>query len=206
MLEGGYNLRGGLVSAFARSVASHVRALAETHTQSWDPFDAEVRVNVQHLCKNWSSAACIDSWLCAHAVLCCDALRDVLQLERTNEVRKKEAARVILDVPVPPVPGEVGPSLVAPDLGAEALLVDVPPATGAATEAALIPTTSSAAAALLAEPIVAAEAQAAPTSGADVTASEEPSSKRRRRGAPVDYAALNAQLEAASKSKAEDKL
>ena len=33
VLEGGYNLRGGIVSAFARSVAAHVRALADPHSQ-----------------------------------------------------------------------------------------------------------------------------------------------------------------------------
>lgn len=33
VLEGGYNLHGGLVSAFARSVAAHVRALADPHKQ-----------------------------------------------------------------------------------------------------------------------------------------------------------------------------
>jgi hypothetical protein len=43
MLEGGYNLRGRLVSTFARSVTAHIRALAEPHTQAWDPRDAEVR-------------------------------------------------------------------------------------------------------------------------------------------------------------------
>jgi acetoin utilization deacetylase AcuC-like enzyme/ankyrin repeat protein len=40
VLEGGYRIQGGLVSAFARSVASHVRALAEPHSQVWDPQDA----------------------------------------------------------------------------------------------------------------------------------------------------------------------
>jgi acetoin utilization deacetylase AcuC-like enzyme len=43
VLEGGYNLRGGLVSAFARSVASHVRALADGSKRQWDPADSEVR-------------------------------------------------------------------------------------------------------------------------------------------------------------------
>ncbi len=43
VLEGGYNLRGGLVSAFARSVAAHVRALVEDNKQAWDPADSEVR-------------------------------------------------------------------------------------------------------------------------------------------------------------------
>ncbi|KAL0037126.1 hypothetical protein WJX79_001631 [Trebouxia sp. C0005] len=42
-LEGGYRIQGGVVSAFARSVASHVRALnAPTHAQwSWDDVKAE---------------------------------------------------------------------------------------------------------------------------------------------------------------------
>lgn len=42
VLEGGYNLRGGLVSAFARSVAAHVRALADGNQHAWDPHDPEV--------------------------------------------------------------------------------------------------------------------------------------------------------------------
>ena len=41
-LEGGYRIQGGIVSAFARSVAAHVRALAESHEQCWDPADAQV--------------------------------------------------------------------------------------------------------------------------------------------------------------------
>jgi acetoin utilization deacetylase AcuC-like enzyme len=42
-LEGGYRIQGGVVSAFARSVASHVRALsAPTHAQwSWADVKAE---------------------------------------------------------------------------------------------------------------------------------------------------------------------
>eukprot|EP00798_Chlamydomonas_sp_ICE-L_P028698 gene28699-31863_t len=42
VLEGGYNLRGGIVSAFARSVAAHVRALVDDHGQEWDPADAQM--------------------------------------------------------------------------------------------------------------------------------------------------------------------
>jgi len=42
VLEGGYNLKGGLVSAFARSVASHVRALADGSTHAWDPKESLV--------------------------------------------------------------------------------------------------------------------------------------------------------------------
>ena len=40
VLEGGYRIHGGIVSAFARSVAAHVRALAEPHGQRYDPADA----------------------------------------------------------------------------------------------------------------------------------------------------------------------
>ena len=42
VLEGGYNLQGGLTSAFARSVAAHVRALAEPCGQAWDPMEAAI--------------------------------------------------------------------------------------------------------------------------------------------------------------------
>lgn len=41
VLEGGYRIQGNIVSAFARSVASHVRALAENNLQEWDPADAK---------------------------------------------------------------------------------------------------------------------------------------------------------------------
>lgn len=41
VLEGGYRIQGNIVSAFARSVASHVRALAENNLQDWDPSDAK---------------------------------------------------------------------------------------------------------------------------------------------------------------------
>ncbi|KAK3268687.1 hypothetical protein CYMTET_22822, partial [Cymbomonas tetramitiformis] len=36
VLEGGYRVQGGVVSAFARSVAAHVRALAEPSRSLWD--------------------------------------------------------------------------------------------------------------------------------------------------------------------------
>ena len=45
-LEGGYRIQGGPVSAFARSVAAHVRALAAAtrHSQAWHPADSRVRL------------------------------------------------------------------------------------------------------------------------------------------------------------------
>lgn len=41
VLEGGYRIQGNVVSAFARSVAAHVRALAEPNLQVWDPMDSK---------------------------------------------------------------------------------------------------------------------------------------------------------------------
>ena len=41
VLEGGYRIQGNVVSAFARSVAAHVRALAEPNLQAWDPADSK---------------------------------------------------------------------------------------------------------------------------------------------------------------------
>ncbi|KAK9837158.1 hypothetical protein WJX81_006872 [Elliptochloris bilobata] len=40
VLEGGYRIQGACVSAFARSVAAHVRALQDPNHQVWDPEDA----------------------------------------------------------------------------------------------------------------------------------------------------------------------
>ena len=41
ILEGGYRIQGGLVSPFARSVAAHVKALAENHGKGYDVREAE---------------------------------------------------------------------------------------------------------------------------------------------------------------------
>lgn len=38
-LEGGYRIQGGVVSAFSRSVAAHVKTMAESHRQVWDEED-----------------------------------------------------------------------------------------------------------------------------------------------------------------------
>eukprot|EP00803_Ostreobium_quekettii_P003057 evm.model.scf_177.4 EVM.evm.TU.scf_177.4 scf_177:18001-33099(-) len=47
-LEGGYRIQGGIVSAFARCVAAHVRALMDTHTQAWDPSEGKWERTVEH--------------------------------------------------------------------------------------------------------------------------------------------------------------
>lgn len=43
-LEGGYRIQGGIVSAFSRSVAAHVKALAEPHHQVGMPTQLSVSV------------------------------------------------------------------------------------------------------------------------------------------------------------------
>lgn len=40
VLEGGYRVQGGEASPFARSVAAHVRTLAERHNERWSFADA----------------------------------------------------------------------------------------------------------------------------------------------------------------------
>uniref|UniRef100_A0A7S1B8M9 Histone deacetylase domain-containing protein n=2 Tax=Corethron hystrix TaxID=216773 RepID=A0A7S1B8M9_9STRA len=50
VLEGGYKIHGGIVSPFARSVGSHVRALLDggTSREQWDPQDLEWESNYEH--------------------------------------------------------------------------------------------------------------------------------------------------------------
>ena len=65
-LEGGYRIQGGIVSAFSRSVAAHVRALAEDHDQQWDPADAQVWLIV-------TSQSCVSK--CAWIAMWCGRAR-----------------------------------------------------------------------------------------------------------------------------------
>lgn len=62
-LEGGYRIQGGIVSAFSRSVAAHVRALNEVNTQV-DPHSRFSRQGIftdAPLCVNLSSIGTIKS-------------------------------------------------------------------------------------------------------------------------------------------------
>lgn len=52
-------MQGGKVSAFARSVAAHVRALADPHRAVWDPAAAEVRM----LLTTWLEIVSTWGWL-----------------------------------------------------------------------------------------------------------------------------------------------
>ncbi len=58
VLEGGYNIHAGPSSTFARSVAAHVRVLAEAHAQPWDPADAQVGVGVRGVWWGWVRGWC----------------------------------------------------------------------------------------------------------------------------------------------------
>jgi acetoin utilization deacetylase AcuC-like enzyme len=55
VLEGGYRIQGGVVSAFARSAAAHVSALAQPSHQRFDK-DGTAQVG---------ESVCVGDWLCA---------------------------------------------------------------------------------------------------------------------------------------------
>ena len=61
VLEGGYNIKGGPVSVFARSVAAHVRMLSESHSQVWDNKEAEVSCVAVCVCARARTRA----WRCS---------------------------------------------------------------------------------------------------------------------------------------------
>eukprot|EP00884_Botryococcus_braunii_P022188 jgi/Botrbrau1/8653/Bobra.0087s0008.2 len=42
VLEGGYRIQGGVVSAFSRSVAAHIKALQDPNSQVWNEEDAKI--------------------------------------------------------------------------------------------------------------------------------------------------------------------
>ncbi|GIL78691.1 hypothetical protein Vretifemale_8102 [Volvox reticuliferus] len=154
VLEGGYNLRGGpLGSAFARSVAAHVRALAAPCAAKYDPLDAETE-----------RAA-----------------------EKALEARKAAKAAALAAGIIPPAglttprsslptPRAFPADAIAADGGNGAAPMDTDPVPGAGgVEMRAVATA------------------AVGTASTDLVGGEEPPAKRRRR--PVDYAALNAQIE-----------
>ncbi|KAG1676387.1 hypothetical protein FOA52_001182 [Chlamydomonas sp. UWO 241] len=151
VLEGGYNLRGGLVSAFARSVAAHVRALASGNGHRWD--EAEGAAEREYEAKRRKAAAQI----AAAAAMAAKAVRSV---------------------------GAGGAAAASP--GASSVKAERPAAGG----------DNSADNMMVQAATVPVEAPAAAAADASDGA---PGAKRRRRGGPVDYAMLNAQLEAEAK-------
>jgi hypothetical protein len=149
VLEGGYNINGGIVSAFARSVAAHVRGLAEPHNQAWDPQEPHIEREIERR-KQQEKAARL-------------AAKRAAALEQQKRAIAAAAAAAVKG-----------------DASATAAAVAAAKDGAAADDAAGV--SKAAAAALAADE----EAVAVPVEGR---------SKRRRAGA-VDYAALNAQLEA----------
>lgn len=77
-LEGGYRIQGGVVSAFARSVASHVRALnAPTHAQwSWDDVKAEQQREKKRkvMSQRQTVCPCLCDPVCVEETDCCELL------------------------------------------------------------------------------------------------------------------------------------
>ena len=79
-LEGGYRIQGGIVSAFSRSVAAHVRALAADHSQAWDPVDAQV-------CSGAASLHFLDVKACVwHGMGAVDSTEDLVHNIYADEV------------------------------------------------------------------------------------------------------------------------
>jgi hypothetical protein len=151
VLEGGYNINGGLVSAFARSVAAHVRGLAEPHSQAWDPQEPHIEREIERR-RQQERAAKV-------------AAKRAAALERQKRAMAAAAAAA--------VQGD------------------------AAATAAAVAAAKDGAAADGGEQGKDAAAGAAAGEGDDAAVAMPVEGRsKRRRAAAVDYAALNAQLEA----------
>mmetsp|Transcript_500 Transcript_500/g.1334 ORF Transcript_500/g.1334 Transcript_500/m.1334 type:complete len:917 (-) Transcript_500:2486-5236(-) len=170
VLEGGYNLRGGLVSAFARSVAAHVRALASGNTHAWDAHDG--RLEREYEAKRREQAA--QTALAAAAVQTAAA-----------QHAKQAAAKALKETAAAMTSG--------PDCQVDKREVRSGPTTAELLAAAPQPEASTA---------FATEAKAVDSIPDD----DAPGAKRRRRGAPVDYAALNAKLQSEAATRQNDSL
>lgn len=137
VLEGGYRVQGGVVSAFSRSVAAHVRALQRPNKERFSPDDLAGELEEEWRVRREERAA---------------AAAARAEMERLAAEREAAEAEAGAD---------------APAGGAEPMVTDAP-----------VP-----------------PAVLAPEEG-DGDGDGGGSRKRRRGGGAVDYAALNAQLEA----------
>uniref|UniRef100_A0A6S8IVI8 Histone deacetylase domain-containing protein n=1 Tax=Dunaliella tertiolecta TaxID=3047 RepID=A0A6S8IVI8_DUNTE len=154
VLEGGYNLQGSIVSPFARSVAAHVRAMGEAHTQEWDPREAEVVREAE--------ARKLEAKLAAAGGA--PAAQPVAKAQETAEPAAPADARNAPEGAQKPAAAQGDANDGGGD-SASAMAVDGESGGGGKRE----------------QPPV---------------QEEEGTGKRRRRGAAVDYAQLNAELEA----------
>ena len=131
LLEGGYRIQGGVVSAFARSVAAHVRALSESNEQHWDPHEAhwerehekkmraeaEARRIAAEEAARAAQAAAIEAATAAaeaqeHERQVADDVDTVENGEKLEELVKKETGNV-------PLPGQHDGQLVHPQTDAD---------------------------------------------------------------------------------------
>ncbi|KAL4431738.1 hypothetical protein ABPG77_002954 [Micractinium sp. CCAP 211/92] len=171
-LEGGYRIQGGLVSAFARSVAAHVKALMEPNARVWDPADVkaerehEKRVRAEQEAKR--------------------------QAERLAKARAREAAiaaRLAAQAAAAAAPA--APQQQPGPASADGRTEAKPEAAVAAPAPAATPVAPPAPAST---PVV--QAAAAADGAADGEDDGGSRKRRRRGGGAVDYVALNKQLEA----------
>ncbi|MEW5318555.1 MAG: hypothetical protein WDW38_009769 [Sanguina aurantia] len=184
VLEGGYNLRGGVSSVFARSTAAHVRALAAgppSGPGGYDPSEAESERKAERKKAEKAAAAAASHGLRLSEMLGPSLAAAAAALFGPNS---KTAAAVPVLTATPPTLATAASPAPAP----------LTSQTCTATEAAVAVEPAAAAAATVA--VVTAAAGSAGAAGAAAAAEEGPNGKRRRRAGTVDYAALNASLEA----------
>ncbi|KAL4440406.1 hypothetical protein ABPG75_003407 [Micractinium tetrahymenae] len=175
-LEGGYRIQGALVSAFARSVAAHVKALMEPNAQVWDPADAkaerehekkvraeqEAKRQAERLAKARAREAAIAARLAAQA--------------------QAQAASAAAAAPQQHGSLPAGGAEVKPEAAAQAPAAPAPARTPVAPPAPA--------------PTPVAPAAAAADAAAEADEDGGGRKRRRRGGGAVDYVTLNKQLEA----------
>ncbi|KAI3431427.1 hypothetical protein D9Q98_004480 [Chlorella vulgaris] len=168
VLEGGYRIQGGVMSAFARSVAAHVKCLAEPNASVWDAQEAkaerehEKRVRAEAEAKKAEAAA-------------------QKALAREAYIKARLAAALVTAA-APAAAAPIGPAAVAAAPAPAAAPANQPPA--AAAPVAVVPVQAAA--------TTPAAASTPPAEDDDDATGRR---KRRRGGSGVDYVALNKQLE-----------
>ncbi|GAB4814038.1 hypothetical protein N2152v2_001084 [Parachlorella kessleri] len=194
-LEGGYRIQGGLVSAFARSVAAHVRALAEPHSQAWDPDDAKWEREHEKRQRAEVEARRAAAATAERAARAAAAVESVVLVPPPRDQTAAAAAAAV------PGPGQQQGLPEAPGAGIKGEGGPQADVAGALAPAAVAlqnsswPGTDVPGGGMPAVPAAAAVGIAQQGAGA------EPDAKRRRRGTAVDYVALNRKLEAEQAAK-----
>ena len=142
VLEGGYRIQGGPVSAFGRSVAAHVRTLFQPNAEKYDAEKSKAEFN--------------------------EELRQRREIREKREAEEEAEHRALLER----LAEEQGQAMDT-DGGDGTADADAEPADGTGEKRA----------------------------AEDAPPTDAPAPSKRRRGAPVDYAALNAKIEAEAAAK-----